>query len=196
MRAWPAGRHEGIPQDSAVIRPEYWKLIRYAAGARWVRDQLETLLGKLPPEANEPDEDFDPATLEDHRRKTVQAIRVRQGQTEFRQALLRAYGGICAISQCPISQVLEAAHIHPYRGTKTNHVTNGILLRSDFHLLFDLGLIAVHPETHKVFFKPELLEAEDYAEFEDCYLGVPDALSQHPSPKALRWHCERWDFKI
>ncbi|EAN8121017.1 HNH endonuclease, partial [Salmonella enterica] len=42
-------------------------------------------------------------------------------------------------------QVLEAAHIHPYLGEKTNVVSNGLLLRADVHTLFDLGLLWVNP---------------------------------------------------
>jgi 5-methylcytosine-specific restriction protein A len=38
---------------------------------------------------------------------------------------------------------VEAAHIVPFQGVKTNNITNGILLRSDFHILFDLGLIGI-----------------------------------------------------
>ena len=40
-------------------------------------------------------------------------------------------------------EVLEAAHILPYRGPDTNKVVNGLLLRADVHTLFDSGLIAV-----------------------------------------------------
>ena len=41
-------------------------------------------------------------------------------------------------------QALEAAHIYPYQGTQTNHISNGILLRADIHVLFDLRLITVN----------------------------------------------------
>jgi putative restriction endonuclease len=44
-------------------------------------------------------------------------------------------------SDCPAA--LEAAHIKPYIGEATNHITNGWLLRSDLHTLFDRHLIGV-----------------------------------------------------
>ena len=38
---------------------------------------------------------------------------------------------------------LEAAHIKPYAATGPHLVANGLLLRSDFHILFDDGYITV-----------------------------------------------------
>jgi hypothetical protein len=86
---------------------------------------------------------FDPTSIEDARRRMFGAIVLREGQPRFRQELIRAYDGKCAISGCALVQVLEAAHIHPYRGKDTNCVSNGLLLRADIHTLFDLGLIWV-----------------------------------------------------
>ena len=42
-----------------------------------------------------------------------------------------------------ISETLEAAHIIPYKGSSTNHIQNGILLRADIHTLFDLDLLRI-----------------------------------------------------
>lgn len=41
---------------------------------------------------------------------------------------------------CDVVQALDAAHISPYLGDQSNHVTNGVLLRADIHTLFDLQL--------------------------------------------------------
>jgi predicted restriction endonuclease len=59
------------------------------------------------------------------------------GQINFRSKLLKIYNEKCAISATNLPPVLEAAHIVPYQGVETNNITNGILLRSDFHILFD-----------------------------------------------------------
>ena len=69
-------------------------------------------------QAKEP-ETFDPSDIEDAREKTFGAILQRRGQQQFRRKLLRAYRNTCAISGCSTLWVLEAAHITPYRGTKT-----------------------------------------------------------------------------
>ena len=41
---------------------------------------------------------------------------------------------------CDVVQALDAAHISPYLGDQSNHVTNGVLVRADSHTLFDLQL--------------------------------------------------------
>jgi hypothetical protein len=46
----------------------------------------------------------------------MRAICVRRGRPAFRAALLAAYGGRCAITDCDVEDVLEAAHISPYSG--------------------------------------------------------------------------------
>jgi len=74
---------------------------------------------------------FDPRNDKDARDRAAALIVRRQGQPEFRKKLLRAYNNRCAISGCDCPDTLEAAHIRPYKGKHTNHVKNGILLRSD-----------------------------------------------------------------
>lgn len=93
------------------------------------------------PESTRP---FNPTNLEDGRKKIERMVTQRQGQPAFRNALLAAYNNRCAITGCTIDDVLEAAHISPYLGKHTNHVTNGLLLRADVHTLFDRGLIKIH----------------------------------------------------
>src|SRR5207244_4015138 len=78
------------------------------------------------------------------------AEQICPGVPDFRRRLLKAYGGRCAISDCNCSEALEAAHIRGYGGEETNHVQNGLLLRSDLHSLMDLGKIGVDPHTMKV----------------------------------------------
>ncbi len=69
---------------------------------------------------------------------TYQRIKKRLRQSKFRKELLKAYNNTCAITGSQVIELLEAAHIQPYNGVHTSIVTNGILLRSDIHDLFDL----------------------------------------------------------
>lgn len=80
---------------------------------------------------------------EDRRKSIILSIKARRGQSLFRQKLIEAYTGRCAITGCSVKEVLEAAHILPYKGEHTNILSNGILLRADIHTLFDLGLINI-----------------------------------------------------
>lgn len=130
---------------------------------------------------------FNPANLQDARQKTMAAIVRRQGQPAFRRALLQAYGGRCAITGCDVVQVLEAAHIVPYRGPETNHVTNGLLLRGDLHTLFDLALISIEPNTRVVVVAPAL-RAMEYGVFHGQALRVPSSSAESPSTLALIEH--------
>ena len=86
---------------------------------------------------------FDLTDDHDARERIMALIARRQGQPAFRKKLLDAYGNRCAISRCDCPDALEAAHIRPYKGEHTNHIKNGILLRSDIHTLFDLGMINI-----------------------------------------------------
>jgi putative restriction endonuclease len=144
-----------------------------------VREQIES-------EAAAEVETFDPTDIEDGRSKVLAAVSRRQGQSKFRRELMRAYEGKCAVTGCAIEPLLEAAHIHPYLGPHTNHVTNGLLLRADIHTLFDLGLLAVDAD-HRVV-GAEILLGSDYAALIDQPLELPSREADRPSGKALEWH--------
>jgi len=130
---------------------------------------------------------FDVANLEDARRRQMASIVQRQGQSEFRRRLLTAYGRRCAISGCDAEQAIEAAHILPYQGAQTNHITNGLPLRADIHTLFDLHLLSIQPDTYEVVVAEELLET-CYQEFVGQKLILPKDISALPSRDALRKH--------
>jgi hypothetical protein len=65
----------------------------------------------------------------DARLRVVRQIVAPRGQAGFRAALLEAYCGRCAITGFDAAPALEGAHLRPYRGPGSNHVTNGLLLR-------------------------------------------------------------------
>ena len=104
--------------------------------------------------------EFDPVDDRDARRRILAAIVRRYGSERFREALFNAYQGRCAISGCNVPNALEAAHIKPYNGPNTNHVTNGLLLRADIHTLFDLNLVGVEPSSLRFSIAPALLSSE------------------------------------
>jgi predicted restriction endonuclease len=79
----------------------------------------------------------------DERQRKLREIGDCRGQPEFRNRLIAAYGGVCAVTGCNAVAALEACHLAPYSGAQSNHVTNGLLLRADIHTLFDLDLIGI-----------------------------------------------------
>ncbi len=140
----------------------------------------------LDPEAAE-DQPFNPANQEDARDKVLREIRARRGQKKFREALVQAYEGRCAMTGCSVLDVLEAAHITPYLGPATNHVTNGLLLRADLHTLFDTLLLAVDAETMKVLVAPTI-EEPAYRDLHGKPLRATVTKASAPSLEALKQH--------
>ncbi len=128
--------------------------------------------------------DFDPDNVVDGREKILAQVRRRQGQGTFRNDLMSTYGERCAITGCEIKALLEAAHILPYRGPATNHVTNGLLLRADIHTLFDLGLVWITDDGQV--HSHDDLSGTNYAELPS--LTWPSGKSARPSLKSLSWH--------
>ena len=130
---------------------------------------------------------FDPTDITDARQKVLKAISQRRGQKKFRQSLLKAYKGACAISQTSVEAVLEAAHITPYLGEDTNTISNGLLLRADLHTLFDLYLIKINPESLKVEVAPSLVSTSYWA-YNQQRIHLPSKPSDCPSVLALAQH--------
>ena len=133
---------------------------------------------------------FDPTNIDDARKRTLAHIVPRQGQAQFRGDLLRVYECHCAISGREVQDVLEAAHIMPYKGTDTNKLGNGVLLRADVHTLFDLGLIAIDGATLRIVISPKLADTT-YSAFEGERIMVPANENDRPSRAALDEH-RRW----
>jgi predicted restriction endonuclease len=130
---------------------------------------------------------FDPANVRDARTRTLSLIVQRQGQFAFRKRLLAAYVRKCAITGCPIEELLEAAHIVPYKGQQTNHSGNGILLRADLHTLFDLYLIAIDESSMRVLVSPKL-NGSDYEQYRGKVFRAPKESGSRPSSDALKCH--------
>jgi predicted restriction endonuclease len=84
-----------------------------------------------------------------------------------------------------VSDVLDAAHILPYRGKQTNHVSNGLLLRTDLHTLFDLGLLAIDAKSLKVWIAGGLRDTE-YGKLHGRKLRQPRQRPSRPNVVALR----------
>ncbi|MBV9386660.1 MAG: HNH endonuclease [Chroococcidiopsidaceae cyanobacterium CP_BM_ER_R8_30] len=135
------------------------------------------------------DEYLTPRSIEDARKRDSERIAQRQGQPVFRQALLEAYNRKCAITGEDLEQALEATHIMPYFGTQTDCISNGLLLRADLHVLFDLYLLTIDPETMRVLVAPTIKKTS-YGKFDFRPLSLPWKSSEKPSQEALRLRCD------
>lgn len=128
----------------------------------------------------------------DDRDRAHRQIALRRGQQRFRQRLVEAYGGVCCVTRSSVGAVLEAAHIRPYRGPRTNDVRNGLLLRADIHTLFDLHLVTVLP-AGRVRTAPDLA-ASEYADLDGGVISHPTAREFRPDMNALEEHNDFCDW--
>jgi len=128
-----------------------------------------------------------PVSTKDERAQSLAMVVRRQGQPAFRSALISAYEGRCAITGCDVIDVLEAAHIYPYRNASTNHPSNGLLLRADVHTLFDLHLLSIDPQSSCVVL-PDKLSDTTYGHLAGTALRRPSAGGFAANTDSLAWH--------
>ena len=74
----------------------------------------------------------------------VGETRNRPNQARFRRNILVHYER-CIITNVTMHEVLEAAHIIPFRYNGEDTIANGLCLRMDVHQLFDAGHLRIEP---------------------------------------------------
>lgn len=121
-------------------------------------------------------------------------IRTRLGQGGFRASVTDAYSYRCAVTGERTLPVLEAAHIRPHAREGPNDVRNGLLLRSDLHILFDRGFMTVDPR-HRVLVSSRIREefenGREYYRFDGQQLAnLPRPRGERPEESFLAWHNE------
>lgn len=147
----------------------------------------------LPPEEADGDEGVMYVPENNDRRQIVERqIRERRGQQGFRDALRDRYGSLCLVTGCTVLEVLEAAHISPYRGEEDNHPENGLLLRSDIHTLFDLDLLGIEPAGLHIEMHPGIVD--EYGHLAGRVLGC--TRDRRPSREALRLRYEQFRKRV
>jgi putative restriction endonuclease len=120
-------------------------------------------------------------------------VRPRLGQGTFRVAVMDAYGRTCAVTGEHSLPALEAAHIRAYTSAGPHEVKNGLLLRADFHRLFDQGYVTVSSD-YRLQVSPRLKldyqNGRSYYPFDGKPIRVPDDEPCRPDREYLAWHRE------
>lgn len=117
----------------------------------------------------------------------------RLGQRSFQAVVTGAYHRRCAVTGDRIRPVLQAAHIRPVSSGGEHRLDNGLLLRSDAHILFDAGYLGVDPK-HRLMVSPRL--RTEFGNGEEFYvragqlIDLPDRRVDRPSREYLEWHLE------
>ncbi|WP_338870300.1 HNH endonuclease [Spirosoma sp. SC4-14] len=118
--------------------------------------------------------------------------KVRIGQGAFRLSVIDAYNKRCAITGEKTLPVLEAAHIKPFAESGPNQTSNGLLLRSDMHKLFDNGYITITPEFRievSKRIKEEFDNGREYYQYHGKNLLIlPESEINKPLPLYLDYH--------
>ena len=119
-------------------------------------------------------------------------IRPRLGQGGFRVEVLDEYTRRCSMTGERTLPVLEAGHIRPYSEDGPHEVCNGLLLRSDLHILFDKGYITVG-EGYRIEvsrrIREEFSNGRDYYALHGQPLKVfPANEANRPAQRYLEWH--------
>ena len=121
-------------------------------------------------------------------------IQPRLGQGAFRMMVTDAYDRRCVVTGERTLPVLEAAHIKPYSLVGRHEISNGLLLRSDLHTLFDLGYMTVTPTDLRVRVSrrihDEFENGREYYELDGRPIRLPRAHYPQPSSEMLDWHSQ------
>jgi putative restriction endonuclease len=189
-RFWP--RQRWIPWGE----PEGWQRNIVQGKTESHPDRAAHLLAEVTRDAHsvEVERELGPrfALLDADERRVIEARSVvREGQGTFRARVLDAYGRRCAITGERTEIVLDAAHIQPYLGPRSNHVQNGLALTSELHTLFDRGYVTISPD-YRTHVSPALRarwqNGRRYYAFDGAPLAkLPDDPDARPSVEALEW---------
>lgn len=120
-------------------------------------------------------------------------VQPRLGQGTFRIAVMDAYKRTCAVTTEHSLPALEAADIRSFGCDGPHDVRNGLLLRADFHRLFDQGYVTVS-EDYRLEASPRLKQeyhnGRSYYPYHGTRLALPAREPLRPSAEYLAWHRE------
>jgi putative restriction endonuclease len=115
------------------------------------------------------------------RRYALRAIKQRLHQASFREAVITAFNGRCALSGLPEPLLLDAAHIVSDTDEKFGQpvVPNGIPLSKIHHAAFDAHLIGIDPD-YRLHVSERLLKQKD-GPMLDALKGLKGGIIHLPS---------------
>jgi putative restriction endonuclease len=115
------------------------------------------------------------------RRYALREVKARLHQASFRDAVLDAYRGRCAISRLPEPRLLDAAHIVMDVDEQLGQpvISNGLPLTKIHHAAFDAHLIGIDPDS-RIHVSDRLLEIHDGPFLELGLKGIVGHMIQLP----------------
>ena len=119
-------------------------------------------------------------------------------QKLFRDIIIKAYNGQCAITGIQIKESLEACHIIPWSVATDSQkidVRNGILLNSLHHKLFDSGMIEIDSNYRVRWVGKEQEKSSDLEkiltiELDGYKISLPSNSKHYPNKEYFKKHSE------
>lgn len=154
--------------------------------------QVELLLDKYLINDNHPGENQFMVEEPQSRYNYSILSKIRIGQGAFRVLVTDSYQRKCSITGEKTLPVLESAHIQSYAKDGPHTVSNGILLRSDIHKLFDSGYLTITTDlkvevSNRI--KEEFLNGKEYYQYHGKGLTtLPQKEIDRPNSKYIEWH--------
>lgn len=133
------------------------------------------------------------------RRHALRIVQQRLHQASFREAVIAAYDGRCALSRLPERTLLDAAHIIADRDEDLGQpiVQNGIPLSKIHHAAFDAHLIGIDPD-RRIHIAERLLVQKDgpilesLKQLQGTLLHTPRRSKDAPDRERLAQRFERF----
>ena len=140
------------------IAPGRYHAIFPAFISRWDANALTACVAFGVPEQ----ESLAPPENALERRYALRAVKQRLHQASFREAVISAYNGRCALSGLPEQRLLDAAHIISDKNERLGQpiVPNGLPLSKIHHAAFDAHLIGIDPD-YRLYVSGRLLDQND-----------------------------------
>ena len=133
------------------------------------------------------------------RRYALRAVKQRLHQASFREAVITAYNGRCALSGLPEQRLLDAAHIISDKNERLGQpiVPNGLLFSKIHHAAFDAHLIGIDPD-YRLHVSGRLLDQHDgpmleaLKQLDQGALHLPARARDYPDRDRLALRFERF----
>ena len=133
------------------------------------------------------------------RRYALRVVKQRLHQTSFREAVIAAYNGRCAVSSLPVRRLLDAAHIISDKDAFMGQpvINNGLLLSKIYHSAFDSNLIGINPD-YRLHVSERLLSQNDgpmlksFKQLNGNKLRLPTRLIDYPDRERLALRFEEF----
>lgn len=112
----------------------------------------------------------------------------RLGQGAFRTIVTDAYDRRCAVTGERTLPVLDAAHIRPVSLGGEHLASNGLLLRSDIHTLYDRGYVTITPDFRfevSPRLRREFENGRHYYAMGGEHIQLPADATMRPDPRLL-----------